>query len=141
MLHPSDFIGSWRLDRRLEDRLGQMDGDLRGQARFVETATGQLTYAENGTLALARGGTLAAERRYLWAWDGDSVAVSFDDGAPFHHFRPEGLVPGSTHLCGADTYNVTYDFRDWPRWTATWDVSGPRKDYTSRSAYAPVPLA
>lgn len=141
MLQPSDFVGTWRLERHLDDRLGQMDGDLHGQAEFREVAAGALSYAETGTLTLARGGTLVAERRYRWWWRDNDVAVFFDDGAPFHHFCPGGLVPGSAHLCGDDTYNVTYDFRDWPRWTATWEVTGPRKRYTSHSAYAPAPLA
>ncbi|MEL6571407.1 MAG: DUF6314 family protein [Pseudomonadota bacterium] len=141
MLQPSDFVGTWRLERHLDDRSGQMDGDLRGQAVFTEIPSSRLSYAETGTLALARGGTLVAERRYRWQWRDQEVVVFFNDGAPFHNFSPKGLVAGSTHLCGEDTYNVTYDFRGWPHWTATWDVTGPRKNYTSHSAYAPEPLA
>jgi hypothetical protein len=46
-----------------------------------------------------------------------------------------GQADGTEHPCGDDHYTVQYDFRSWPQWTAVWQVSGPRKDYTSRSAY------
>lgn len=138
MLQPNAFIGTWTLARRLTDRLGQMDGAFTGQAVWRRQDDGSLDYAENGTLVLDRGGEMHAERRYQWRWEGDEVAVYFADGAPFHRFEPTGRGAGTTHLCGADTYNVAYDFTDWPAWTATWDVVGPRKDYTSHSTYRPA---
>lgn len=141
MLGPTDFAGVWTLERKIVDHLGQMSGTLSGHAHWEQRATETLDYHETGQLRLATGGVLTAERRYRWQWAGAEVAVFFADGAPFHSFRAEGITSGTTHLCGQDTYNVAYDFSAWPSWTATWRVTGPKKDYTSTSAYAPDPLA
>ena len=131
-----DFVGNWHLQRRLTDNAGPMSGTLDGTATFIMTAPGDLDYAEAGQLTLATGVTLQAERRYLWRWQRDlGVKVLFADGGAFHAFQPQGLSTGTPHLCGADLYDVTYDFRDWPQWEAVWHVTGPRKNYVSTSRY------
>ena len=137
ILSASDFRGDWRLSRTITDRLGGMDGTLSGIATFA--GAGQaLTYDETGRLALASGAVMEATRRYHWHFGGDRVDVTFADGAAFHGFVLGGVVEGTTHLCGADLYDVTYDFTGWPVWTATYVVRGPRKDYTSFSTYRPA---
>ena len=141
MLGLSDFEGHWTLKRQITDHLGQMSGTMAGSATFRARPEGALNYQEEGTMTLASGGAFAATRRYRWCADGKDIAVFFDDGAPFHQFRPDGLTRGTTHLCGEDTYNVAYDFGAWPRWSATWQVTGPRKEYTSESLFVPRPLA
>lgn len=135
MLKAADFAGDWQLDRTITDRHGGMDGTLQGLA----TLSGQgdvLRYEETGRLKLQSGPVMEATRAYLWTFEDAHVVVRFADGADFHSFIPEGTVPGTTHLCGEDLYDVTYDFRVWPAWTATWSVRGPRKDYTSVSHYS-----
>lgn len=134
-LGPKDFAGAWRLSRELTDSMGAMSGTLEGRAAFTPRGAQQLSYAEAGTLTLDSGAVLQAERRYHWGWDGDQVVVTFEDGAPFHHFTPLGQSAGTPHLCGADLYTVAYDFTAWPRWQAVWQVTGPKKNYTSRSIY------
>jgi hypothetical protein len=94
-----------------------------------------LLYHETGTLTLDAGAKFQAERSYLWDADGSTITVRFADGKPFHAFTPDGSAQGTSHLCGADWYNVTYDFTAWPAWSATWIVTGPRKDYTSVTHY------
>lgn len=136
-LTATDFRGDWHLKRVITDRLGGMDGTLSGLATFTG-AGDALIYDETGRLALASGPVMEATRRYLWSFDAEIVSVRFSDGAEFHTFSPIGAAIGTTHLCGADLYDVTYDFREWPVWTATWSVKGPRKDYTSVSRYSPV---
>jgi hypothetical protein len=138
MLARDDFAGNWQLERELIDRLGAMNGVLAGTATLTRAGDAGLTYNEVGELTLASGASLRAERRYLWDFTKGEIAVFFADGAPFHTFTPQGLGLGTAHLCGADLYNVTYDFRDWPRWQAHWEVRGPKKDYASVSRYAPA---
>lgn len=135
MLTPDDFAGDWHLSRVLTDRLGTMNGSLEGTATLRPADTETLVYTETGDLTLATGAVLRAERSYRWRWEGDRVVVTFADGADFHDFRPEGQSPGTAHLCGADLYEVTYDLRGWPRWEATWEVRGPKKNYLSVSRY------
>ncbi|MDO7625575.1 MAG: DUF6314 family protein [Loktanella sp.] len=110
------------------------DGTMTGTATFSPNGAG-LLYCEKGILTLATGAQLQAERSYLWDTAGTDIAVRFADGKPFHGFTPDGSAIGTSHLCGADWYNVTYDFTAWPAWSATWIVTGPRKDYTSVTAY------
>lgn len=135
MLSPADFAGAWTLNREIIDHSGAMSGTLVGKADFARGDADTFMYRENGVLQLARGGHFTAQRTYVWRWEAARVVVTFADGAAFHEFVPEGMGAGTAHLCGADLYNVTYDFSAWPRWEAAWKVQGPRKDYTSVTVY------
>ncbi|MFP7572142.1 DUF6314 family protein [Marivita sp. S2033] len=121
-----DFTGAWQLSRTITDDHAGSTGRFDGTALFEPDASG-LRYFESGTLCLAGQMPLHAERRYHWADDGASIAVSFADGTFFHRFTTS--APEATHWCDPDTYAVSYDFTDWPRWRSTWSVSGPRKSY------------
>lgn len=133
-LNLSDFVGEWRLSRQITDAKYGQNGRLTGTATFCDNADG-LVYRENGKLTLDSGAVMQAERGYLWGADATGIVVRFSDGSPFHRFDLAGQAVGTSHLCGADWYNVIYDFHAWPNWTATWIVTGPRKDYTSVSCY------
>jgi len=134
MIDLDDFKGAWTLSRTVTDAAYGQNGRLVGQATFVPQNTG-LLYHEAGALTLASGAIMQAERSYIWLRDGAGIAVRFADGAAFHRFDPVGQAMGSQHHCGADLYNVTYDFSGWPQWSAAWSVVGPRKNYTSISNF------
>ena len=139
MLGAQDFAGRWRIDKRIDDRHAGQGGRFTGTGTFApEGRPGLWRQAEDGELTLGTGPAFAARRAYLWAWDAAGVAVHFDDGRPFHRFVPDGLAAGTDHPCGADLYRVTYDFTLWPRWRATWEVTGPRKDYTMVAVWSPL---
>lgn len=135
MLIQADFAGSWLLRRQIDDRLSKQTGEFSGSAVLTESAGGGLIYHETGTMKFGGGPAMIAERRYLWSFASDYVDVAFDDGRAFHRFVPFGHVAGTDHPCGADFYTVRYDFTAWPRWSAVWTVTGPRKDYVSVSQY------
>ena len=129
------LAGRWRLARRIEDGRGP-GGSFDGAAVFLQVADG-LDYSETGELVLGQGAPMRAERRYLWRAAGGRVAVFFADGRAFHDFDPAGARAEARHLCGADIYDVTYDFARWPDWETVWRVRGPRKDYRMVTRYAP----
>lgn len=133
----SDFEGRWRIARVIEDRTLGRSGAFEGEARLAP-GSGGLIYDEAGLLRYPGATPLRAERRYFWTQAGASIAVCFEDGRPFHVIAGGQTRPGATHECAPDTYRVAYDFANWPDWTAEWTVTGPRKDYTMRSAYAPL---
>lgn len=130
-----DFEGAWRLERRIDDRLGR-PARYRGRATFRRDGSA-LVYDEAGWLDPVEGPPLRATRRYRWT-GGPLVAVAFSDGRPFHTFDLSRPRPEARHLCGADLYAVRYDFTLWPAWTAAWRVTGPRKDLTLTSRYLPL---
>lgn len=134
MLGRDDFVGAWRLQRLIDDRMSAQTGDFQGTADLRVSEAG-LAYSETGKMRLGAGPIMTAQRQYNWTFRSDSVVVTFEDGAAFHSFVPAGLAPGTDHPCGDDFYRVVYDFTDWPIWQTTWDVMGPRKDYTSVSTY------
>lgn len=137
-LGPRDFAGRWRLVRAITDHRLRQSGDLEGEVQLTPAGDAVLDYSEAGELRYGDGPPMAATRAYRWIFAGRGVDVTFPDGRPFHAFAPIGHVEGTDHLCGADLYRVRYDFTAWPRWTATWAVRGPRKDYLAVSTYDPA---
>ncbi|MBR2574404.1 MAG: hypothetical protein IKE14_08750 [Loktanella sp.] len=112
-----------------------MQGDFAGHAVLTPVGEDMLEYLEAGQMRLGAAPPMQATRRYLWQFVPDLVQVRFADGRDFHSFAPAGQVAGTDHPCGEDHYRVVYDFTRWPDWRATWDVTGPRKDYTSVTEY------
>ncbi len=132
----ADFAGRWHLHRRIEDRLGH-GGRFEGEAEFLPEDGGGFGYVEHGTLLLSGMKPLHSERRYLWQEDAAGrIFVRFEDGRPFHDFHPGHAIDTARHHCAPDYYDVRYDFTHWPRWSAEWDVRGPRKDYRMESLYS-----
>ncbi len=124
----SDFEGSWRLHRNITPVTGPT-------ARFEGTAVwsvvqGGCDYVEKGVMTLGNQPPLHAERRYFWS---DGLSVYFEDGRFFHQVPALGGV--AHHWCDPDTYDVTYDFKQWPQFRVLWRVKGPRKDYTATTQY------
>ena len=130
----ADFEGRWQLRRRIRDFGPGPDGTFVGEARLTPGGPG-LRYEETGLLTLG-GARVEGRQSYLWHQAGEEISVSFPDGRFFHRIGP-GPAPGALHLCDPDTYRGAYDFRDWPVWTLTWRVTGPRKDYESVTTYSP----
>lgn len=133
MIALDDFQGLWRLERRIENALGEAAG-FEGRAVFAPV-TGGLELHESGWLHVPGQGSFHAERRYLWRAEGAGIAVFFEDGRAFHHFDPRAPAPEAHHICTPDDYRVAYDFTIWPDWRAVWRVRGPRKDYVMTSHY------
>lgn len=129
-----DFLGTWDLDRRIEQSDGQT-ARFSGQARWTPQGQGAL-HTETGQLTLDRHPPMQAERRYRWGAD---LTVWFEDGRFFHRVPPQG--GRSDHWCDPDQYDAAYEFDDWPVFRVTWQVRGPRKDYTMTSLYRPLAAA
>lgn len=131
-----DFAGDWLVARRIADRAGGQCLRFAGRATFCWQG-GALTYEERGHLVLPGRKPIPAERRYLWRAEAGRIVVDHADGSPFHAFDP--ARPAALHLCPPDRYDVRYRFTRWPRWSARWNVTGPRKDYTMLTRFTPAP--
>jgi hypothetical protein len=130
----ADFAGRWRIDRRIEDRLGGREGVFTGMAVLTPADAG-LAYEETGDLRFPGAAPMRAERRYLWRAEAGRIVVDFADGRPFHGFPLGEGAAEAGHDCPPDLYRVDYDFGRWPGWRAVWEVTGPRKDYRMVSDY------
>lgn len=124
----SDFEGVWRVTRDIAHGDGAR-ARFAGVARWVPVAEG-LHYVERGEMRMPGHAPMQAERRYLWRED---LSVWFEDGRFFHQVPETGGQ--AEHWCDPDMYRVRYDFADWPAFQATWEVTGPRKDYRMVSRY------
>lgn len=129
----ADFEGGWRIARTITEPVGT--SRLSGRADFVRTGQG-LAVTETGTLVRHDGASFRASRRYRWTEAAGRILVAFDDGRPFHDFSCDAPRPAASHDCPPDRYTVAYDFAAWPAWSATWRVTGPRKDYTLITRFA-----
>jgi hypothetical protein len=127
-----DLEGRWQLSRRIEDRKAGLTGRFDGVSVWRPDGVG-LRQEESGVLHYGDATPMQASRVYLWRAEAADVAVYFEDGRPFHRLAP-GQV-SDRHLCAPDTYDVTYDLTEWPVWTQTWVVVGPRKDSTLISRF------
>ncbi len=126
----ADFEGRWKITRSIVPKRGP-NGRFEGLGLWSADGDG-LAYRETGTLFLDGAPPMQAERRYRWAPD---LSVYFDDGRFFHRVPAAG---GRTqHWCDPDTYTVEYEFADWPTFSVTWQVQGPRKSYEMTSLYTP----
>ena len=125
----ADFIGAWDITRDIIPANGPR-AVFAGQGVWTVSATGA-DYAETGILTLPDAAPMTAERRYVWGHD---LSVYFDDGRFFHRVPAHGGP--TTHFCDPDTYDVSYDFAEWPAVAVSYTVYGPRKDYVMHSQYS-----
>lgn len=128
------LAGRWRIARRISDARAGMLGRLTGWATFAPSAD-ELVHDEEGHLKFGayRG---PATRRYHLVIDHPSGGmVRHADGSPFH---PLELLSGTAeirHRCGGDDYRGRYRVLDENRFTVSWQVTGPRKQYRLATLY------
>ena len=117
-------MGEWRLARRVVDRAGGVYGSVAGELVVTPDGTG-VRLAERGLLRWQGGEYPVSRVSRLQLLDGEWWML-FEDGRPFHPWRPGTPV---VHPCGADTYDglVVLD-RGGTRLRTLWDVRGPAKN-------------
>jgi hypothetical protein len=133
--------GRWSIRRCIEP-----GGNFNGVAVFTRRSADSLLYHESGALILDDGTALTGENRYVYALRNGVIEVSFAEGlSQGMHFidialpdeAPGGVPIVSTdrHHCRLDTYDATFSMETANRFTMTYLVRGPTKNYVSRSEY------
>lgn len=125
--------GQWLIERRI-DGIDRMSG----MAEYRETSPGHLSYSEKGSHRIGQE-ILDFYQSYYLRHFGRDLHVNFTDGRPFHSlsFQQDDhiLKAEALHLCGNDTYRGKYVFHNDNRFTVSWNVHGPRKNYTIETNY------
>ncbi|KAF2134097.1 nucleotide-binding domain-containing protein [Dothidotthia symphoricarpi CBS 119687] len=153
--------GIWSLHRKIDSRSSSGPGGIfSGTAHFHPRTptdpayTSEYLYIEEGTFTMDTGYTFPATRRYIYrynettdkitAWfadeDGASVASLFNT---WNFYAPgdklHGWMAKGHHWCDPDTYKNTCEFRfkgvGLSKFCITYQVEGPRKDYSHESWY------
>jgi hypothetical protein len=121
---PRQLLGSWRFARVIDDRAAGEVGHVDGRLELT-SYDDRIRWEETGRWHRADG--TVDVRRGLWlAEEGGSWWVRFEDDRPFHPWAPGERV---VHPCDPDTYRGQVQ-GSLEAWSITWEVSGPRKDYT-----------
>lgn len=117
--------GSWSVSRTFNN------GTFTGKATFREQDSQTLHYREDGTMVL-NGSSNQAYREYLYKLENEGITAYFCETPPrlFHHlvFRDEKAE--GIHVCDRDTYKAEYYFESPEKFTLTYVVKGPEKDYS-----------
>lgn len=130
------LLGTWQVDRSIEDHQSGTQGSFEGTATFTEAAFGSDThtegrarYEESGELHF--GDHVGQTHRGLDYVRSDTatVALLFTDGRPFVDLDLSAGAWQSTHLCGDDRYEITTHVRSADLIEERWWVAGPTKDY------------
>lgn len=153
--------GGWTLQRKIDSRHAAMPGGtFAGSAHFHPrnpTADGfsaEYLYIEQGTLTMDNGLSFAASRRYVYRYkeSTDTITAWFveEDGLTtstlfntWEFYAPEDTYHGwfakGHHWCSPDTYKNNCEFRfrgvNLDTFGITYEVSGPKKDYSHESWY------
>ena len=130
--------GSWRIDRRFDDRRHALDGTMLGEAQFSAEADA-LLYREQGQITFgAYQGTAEQEHRYDFPDGARRASVYFADGRPFHELDLSNGTALVSHACGDDLYKGRFVALDDDRWESRWTIAGPRKDQRILTRYTRI---
>lgn len=130
---PTDLLGTWALDRDVEDRLAGETRRVEGTATLELIAPAHVRWSEAGVMRwTGHEVPVSRELDVRRDADGDWV-VHFSDGRVFHPWVVGAQVD---HPCAADHYRGRIDVApDRTSWTVTWHSTGPEKDYVLRTRH------
>ncbi len=129
----------WSFKRRIihhhNDQVATIDGSVSWQKMPGSDADRTLLYREQGVIRLANyiGN---ASQTYRYDFSSEGIAdIYFNDGRFFYTLDLTTSHCDVQHLCGADTYDGTFDAISDHEHHQIWRVTGPRKDYTSHTIF------
>lgn len=164
-MDPLQLVGTWRLQRQIEDHRGE-DVTVTGLAEFTAEADGRIRWHESGTMHHVRTDLPFTRTMFLVPDHGPDQDhsqgqgptarlaaawhVTFEDGRYFHPWPGATAAGGGVgaeggptssgmdvvHVCTPDLYRGEFSERSSGRtWTLIWRVTGPRKDYVMSTDY------
>jgi hypothetical protein len=137
------LLGSWRVERRIEDHQTGISGSFSGVATFAQLEHSdasclekKVRFHETGELSFgAFSGHCKRSLEYLQL-EGTKVQIFFANGRPFIDFDFSRGPSRNTHPCGRDLYEISFFVRSNDVLEETWRVLGPMKDYEATATLA-----
>lgn len=127
---PADLIGTWALDRVVDDRRAGTVSHAAGVLHVERLTDDAVAWTESGTF-----GRHEFRRRHRIERGDGGWTVLFEDGRPFHAWAADRDV---SHRCGVDTYLGSYDLAGLPAsWSTRWRCTSPHKDYVITTVFQP----
>ena len=120
--------GTWKIKRQLSDK-----GTAAGTATFAKESDDQLLYSEKVDVNFRDAADLLhTHQEYKFTYDpGTNLITKYTRSndkmydLQFHDKQATG-----TYLCIKDTYHAKYEFTSDTKFTLTYIVNGPEKDYS-----------
>ncbi len=146
------LLGSWSVERRIDDRLSRRIGRFAGSGSFtwsaaaddelravvgvtVPPAPSTACYREAGTLRWHGRDVPCGRVLVATPTDAGGAALRFQDGRHFIDVDLRFGVCEERHCCGDDLYLITFRVHSEGCYEETWQVRGPRKDYTATAIH------
>ncbi len=132
-----DLIGTWRLWRTVFDRRTQKGSAMWGEATFSPGKEDELVYVEEVMHRREGKGAYRAKQRYRYKLKEDKLEMYRCNEAPNTPFLtlPTEKLQGKAQ-CGADRYELDWNFKGTEMFLQRYRVLGPRKDYVIRSLFS-----
>jgi hypothetical protein len=140
------LLGDWNVARQVLDFRAGRSGSFRGKASFVPAAGGAdraeiasgrepVNYREDGEFSFGEHRGPAFRRLIYRARQDGGADVQFADGREFFRLDISAGTCQADHPCREDSYHVTVARLGPDRFTETWRVTGPEKDYEMTATY------
>jgi hypothetical protein len=140
------LLGSWRVERRIEDRLSSLTGLFAGSATVTaapgppddpkpSTEAPLVYYSEVGTLRWDGHDIPSGRILVVTPSESGRAVLRFPDG---RHFVDIDLRYGgcdARHVCGDDVYVIELTVHSQCLYEESWRVRGPRKDYAANAIH------
>jgi len=140
------LLGSWRVERRIEDRLSSLTGLFVGSATVTgapgppddpkpSTEAPLVYYREVGTLRWDAHDIPSGRILVVIPSEFGGAVLRFPDG---RHFVDIDLRYGwsdARHVCGDDVYVIDLTVHSQCLYEESWRVRGPHKDYTAHAIH------
>jgi len=140
------MAGSWNLYRTITSpKFQPMTGSGKAIFEKYQKDAPSLLYKEELTLHLPSE-SINASKDYIFRLIDNQISVFFNENPErfFYTLKFDDDHPtadrlfqqaGGEHLCGNDNYRASYSFFDDNTFELTYQVSGPKKDYTTITKY------
>jgi hypothetical protein len=139
------LLGDWNVARQISDFRAGRSGSFHGRASFVPAAGGDLAeiasgrepvhYREEGEFNYGDHSGPASRTLIYRARPDGGADVQFADGREFFRLDLTSGACEAGHPCREDSYQVSVARLGPDRYTESWRVTGPAKDYEMTATY------